>query len=138
MKLKDGYLSEEDLMQLIMDVEEHELVSAPPGLLDSILGEVESQETNRIVPIVSREHKQREFQRYCMRVITSVAAAIALVFLAPSMGNMKIAELPSRQELVGKGITREEALKETGLINQVLNLLENEIGGLSNETEKKE
>ena len=51
---------------------------------------------------------------------------------------MKIAELPSRQELVGKGITREEALKETGLINQVLNLLENEIGGLSNETEKKE
>lgn len=138
MSLEKDYLSEEELMQLILEVEEHELVPAPPELLENILKEVEAPGESRIIPIDSKKDKNREFRRYCIRVITSVAAAIALVFLTPNVGSMKVSEMPSRQELVGKGITREEALKETGFINQVLNLLESEIGGLSNETEKKE
>lgn len=136
MKLGKNYLSDEELMQLIRDVEEHELVTAPPGLVESILKEVEISEGRKIVPVASK--KEKEFRRYSIRVITSVAAAIAIVFLTPSEGNIKVSKVPSRQELIGKGITREEALKETGLINQLLNLLENEIGGLSDETEKKE
>lgn len=138
MRLEKDYLSEEELMQLILDVEEHELVSAPPGLLENILKEVEEQVESKPIPITSRVDKTKEFRRYCIRVITSVAAAIAIVFLTPNVENMKVTNAPSRQELVGKGITREEALKGTGFINQVLNLLESEIGGLSNETEKKE
>lgn len=137
MKL-EGYLSEEELMQLILDVEENDLVSAPVGLLDSILKEVETLEESKIISSNSKENKTKEFQRYCIRVITSVAAAIAIVFLTPNVGTVKGFSMSSRQELVGKSITREEALKETGLINRILNLVENQIGGLLNETEKKE
>lgn len=138
MKLEENYLTDEQLMQLIQDVEENELVSAPPGLLDTILQEVEKAEKAQIKPITSRENRVKEFRRYCIRVITSVAAAVAIIFFTPNLESLEKVDVPSRQELVGENISREEALKENGVIDQIINILNNEIGGLSYETEKKE
>lgn len=138
MKLEENYLTDEQLMQLILDVEENELVSAPPGLLDTILQEVEKAEKAQIKPITSRENRVKEFRRYCIRVITSVAAAVAIIFFTPNLESLEKVDVPSRQELVGENISREEALKENGVIDQIINILNNEIGGLSYETEKKE
>lgn len=138
MKLEENYLTDEQLMQLIQDVEENELVSAPPGLLDTILQEVEKAEKAQIKPITSRENRVKEFRRYCIRVITSVAAAVSIIFFTPNLESLEKVDVPSRQELVGENISREEALKETGVIDQIINILNNEIGGLSYETEKKE
>lgn len=138
MKLEENYLTDEQLMQLILDVEENELVSAPPGLLDTILQEVEKAEKAQIKPITSRENRVKEFRRYCIRVITSVAAAVSIIFFTPNLESLEKVDVPSRQELVGENISREEALKENGVIDQIINILNNEIGGLSYETEKKE
>lgn len=126
MKIEDGYLTDEELNQLILEVEKNELVSAAPGIMDEILTKIETQKTKQHLSV---ESKRKEFQRYCIRVITSVAAAVALVFLTSNMGDMKVSEVPSRQELVGTIVTREEVLNETGVINQIKNLLNKKIGG---------
>lgn len=129
MKLENGYLSDEDLEQLILEVEEHELVAAPPSLIDKILTEVERQEDAKVEVFASRERKVKEFRRYCIRVITSAAAAVAIVFLAPNMKSTEVTKIPSRQELIGTSITREEALNDAGVFTQILNSLNNKIGG---------
>lgn len=129
MKLVDGYLSDEELAKLILEVEEQELVPAPPEMMGEILTKLETQKSEQTMQVRSIESKRKEFYRYCMRVITSVAAAVALVFLMPNMESVERLEVPSRQELVGSTITREEALNKAGVITQIMNFLNKKIGG---------
>lgn len=101
------YLSDMDLEALIMQIEQQELVVAPPDLKDRILREVQaetksqteaetkvleescalegeqSKEKTKIFYSQSRKSKATEFRRYCFRVWTSVAAAILLIFMLP-------------------------------------------------------
>jgi len=110
------YLSDEELEQLIFTVEQQELVAAPPELLDRILkGVEESQESDR-----SPNNKVREFRSYCFRVLTSVAAAIVIVFLLPELQNIQFPEVSTRQNIVvsGKYATKEEALMDKGILAQ--------------------
>ncbi len=81
---KLNYISDDELERLINQVEQEELVAAPPDLMESIL---ES----------AGKTKKKEFTGYCFRVITSVAAAVALVFLLP--------ELTDRMNLNGRPVT---------------------------------
>lgn len=179
MKMKSEekeYLSDEELLQLIMQVEEHELVPAPPNMLDEILAHVEVQldeslenkairvdefsempasKTSTVfvntdaeqagirnmasfpvdtakAQLRSQETKRKEFYQYCIRVITSVAAAIAIIFAIPGMEPVKTSEIPSKQEMVGAVITREEALRETEFfpeIQDMWNLYNKKDGG---------
>ena len=97
MKLDQNYLSDEELEAFITDIEEHDLVSAPPELLNQILHTIELSESC-IKPITSFEMQRKktiEFRKYCLQVITSVAAAIVLVFLFPMSIQMQKLELPS-------------------------------------------
>ncbi len=127
---KWNYISEEELEQLIRKVEQDELVPAPPGLTENIL---------RAVAV----RRKNEFSAYCFRVITSVAAAIALVFLAPELptlmqqtvlktefGRQEVPSreevtdsVPSREEVVQaeKTPARDEVINDTGFIERVLN-----------------
>ena len=66
------YISDEQLEQLIAEVEQSELIPAPPEMKDRILDGMD-------------DRKIREFRRYCFQVITSVAAAVAVVFLLPAI-----------------------------------------------------
>lgn len=100
MKLDQNYLSEEELDLLISDIEEHDLVQAPPDLLNQILYTIEESipfENN--TSLLEKDSLQRkktiEFRKYCLQVITSVAAAIVLVFLLPTSMQMQKSELPS-------------------------------------------
>lgn len=154
MSEKLNYISDEELERLIFQVEQDELVAAPPDLMESILeaaknsGVQEELSTAKVVLLPAVERK-KEFRVYCFRVITSVAAAVALVFLLPELTNRmnvngvpipepveksvvvgtvpdraEVAKtVPDRASVVGIQITpsKEEVLNDTGFIEQVIN-----------------
>ncbi len=138
-----NYISDEALEQLINQVEQKELVAAPPDLMERILEAAGA--TKEIVPqpapvIPVKRETKKEFYAYCIRVITSVAAALALIFLlpelsgrikqtAPEIGNQEVPDwedvvdvVPSRDEVVMAVLipTKEEVLDDTGFIKRVL------------------
>lgn len=149
-----NYISDEELERLMAQVEQEELVAAPPDLMESILeaaefsGAREELSTAKVIPLSAAERK-REFRAYCFRVITSVAAAIALAFLLPELTNRMnvsgvpipepvdkstvVGTVPDREEIVrtvpdratvvGVQVTpsKEEVLNDTGFIEQVIN-----------------
>ncbi|MBR5508529.1 MAG: hypothetical protein IKV59_00595 [Lachnospiraceae bacterium] len=78
MKCREDYLSDLELEWLIRDVEQSELVGAPPDLAEQIWYRIKTPD------------KKREFRRYCVRVMTSVAAAIAVVFLLPEVSDSRL------------------------------------------------
>ena len=130
-----NYISDAELEQLISQVEQDELVAAPPDLMENILDAVTA--------------KRKEFRMYCFRVISSVAAAVALVFYLPELTDrmniksipiVEIAEksdvvetVPVRADVVktvpdkatvvvAKPIpSKDEVLNETGFIEKVIN-----------------
>lgn len=125
MKLENEYLSDEELEQLILDVEQHELVAAPPEILGRVLDNIEAaqkksnhkEEQNRI-----SSSKVREFRSYCFRVMTSVAAAIVIIFLLPELLNTQLPDVLPRQDIVaqGKYATKEDAMNDTGILMRTL------------------
>lgn len=132
---KLNYISDDELERLINQVEQEELAAAPPDLMESILE-------------AAGKTKKKEFAAYCFRVITSVAAAVALVFLLPELthgmnvngaASQKHPEksevvqtvpsyadvavpVPSKNEVVtGKAVpSKEEVLDDTGLLEKVI------------------
>lgn len=111
MMIHNEYLTDEELEQLISEVEEADLVPAPPDLKDNILSAVfgqmyakdEKNETEGVQEIEDvpnpppengktfdgrkseeiKKRKKREFAGYCFRVGMSVAAAVAFIFIMP-------------------------------------------------------
>lgn len=128
MNIENKYLSDAELDLLILEVEENELITAPPEFAVDVMTKI----------IVLEEKKKNiEFQRYCIRVLSSVAAAIALVFFMPNIEPEGGAELPTRQELIGETISREEALDDRKFLTKLMSSLNREIGGILDETEKE-
>ena len=115
------YLTDEELEQLIADVEINDLVSAPPDLAEDICAEIERP------PAKVVHNKKKEFQQYCFRVITSVAAAILLIFIMPKVSemNLKFSEVmqettgPEKSHVSLRYATKEEALNDTGFFGKV-------------------
>lgn len=130
------YLSDMELEALIVQIEQQELVMAPPDLKDRILGKVyaeaKAQETAKVyaekktqeseedhtpererpkekVQILywkKQKAKTEEFRRYCFRVWTSVAAAILLIFMFPVISGQN-ADLGRGS--IGNGFSSREA-----------------------------
>jgi len=130
MNEKVNYLSDEELEQLILQVEQKELVSAPPDLMEIVL---------------DAAARKKEFYAYCFRVVTSAAAAIALVFLLPELsGWMKqkvspdfvqtvykqtvpayeivVEQVPGKDEVLATQSipSKEEVLNDTGFMERVI------------------
>lgn len=147
MRFDNGYLSDEELEQLILQVEQQELVAAPPGLMDNILEELEKSQQSEW----SSGNKIKEFRGYCFRVMTSVAAAVAIVFLIPELMNTGVSEIPLKQSAImtAKYTTKEEALNDKGLLVQTfggvnifdndkqLNIFDERDGGWFDETKER-
>lgn len=120
--MKMEYLTDEELEQLIADVEVNDLIAAPPGLYEEILTKVEDvskEEMHHIektMPVT--RNKKREYRRYCFQVITSMAAAIAIVFLLPAMRENQNLEVPKEQKIFGASVyeTKQEALEDKGIL----------------------
>lgn len=126
---ENKYLSDEELEKLILDVEEEKLILAPPDLLENILSSVDdfeekiSFEPSRIEiedtiteiskppEIIDFNQKKSEFRKYCFRVVSSMAAAIALLILIPGIIGVQESEIPSKASVVSEKVrTREEAI----------------------------
>ncbi len=134
MKLGKEYLTDEELEQLILDVEQKDLVAAPPDLVDDIMAGIDAasgmhsgngegaEYGRRPEQRGGSEHKVKEFRDYCFRVLTSVAAAVAIVFLLPGLADSRHQDVPARQEMVtpGKYATKEEAMNDVGILSQTL------------------
>ena len=128
MSIENGYFTEEELNALILEVEENELVSAPPEFAEGVMAKIAQFDERK---------KTIEFRRYCIRVLGSMAAAIALVFLMPDIEAKEAGELPARQDVIGDTVTREEALDDRTFLTKLMGNLSQEIGGILNETEKE-
>ena len=124
MKYKE-YLTDTELESLILEVEQNELVSAPPNLQDQIL-EVLDQEAKALEERNARD-KVIEYKRYRFRVMTTVAAAVLVVFLLPRLEDLQQQEtelnrLPMKHEMVMKSRyeTKEDALNDSGMLETML------------------
>ena len=120
-----NYISDDELEQLICQVEENELVTAPPDLMGSILEAVElvtrseglHGEVAPVISVKSYNVRKKEFYAYCFRVITSVAAAVVLVFLLPeltdrmSINGIHSQEQVNKWDVVGTVPVQEEVVK---------------------------
>ena len=121
MKLEKNYLSDEALNALIADIEEHDLVSAPPELLNHVLDKIEASEPyiKAFSSFEVQKKKKVEFRTYCIQVITSVAAAILLIFLLPtSIPKVEVPAIPSKNMILEdqiiktkEDVTNQEKLK---------------------------
>lgn len=66
-----GYLSDEELTSFISDIEENELVSAPPFVKEKVFNEID------------KVKQIAEYNRYRNKVIAGVAAAIVMTSFLP-------------------------------------------------------
>lgn len=81
------YLSEEELLKLISDIENEDIVKAPPDILENILSQVQAEGTDKPPASEQKEisliERRRYFIKYCLMTALSAAAAIALTFSLP-------------------------------------------------------
>ncbi|MBQ3516715.1 MAG: hypothetical protein IJA29_05765 [Lachnospiraceae bacterium] len=79
MIIQNEYLSDDELQELIAETEA-DMVPAPPGLKEDILAALFGESNS-----TKREHRRQslEFARYCIRVIATVAAAVAFIMIMP-------------------------------------------------------
>ena len=118
MNLNNRYLSDEELNALICEIEQDDLIMAPPELKVKVL--------HRAVD------KKREFAGYCFRVITSVAAAIVMLVLLPkgeAISNFEM-KIPSREEVLKtqEYVSKEEALNKKSYVKKMIENIAIRIG----------
>lgn len=111
------YLTDDELVQLMTEVETEDLVAAPPDLMENVCSCLES-------------NSKKEYRRYCFRVWTSVAAAVALVFLIPRWINV-LDTYQSKDNRINQISVFEDVLGGNRMFDQVssFKLFEEENGG---------
>ncbi len=119
------YLSDEELESLMQEIEQNELVSAPPDLQDQIL-EVLAQEAKAPAERSARD-KIIEYKRFRFQVMTTVAAAVLAVFLLPRLESLQQQEIEivkpiAKHEFAmqSRYKTKEEALNDSGMLETML------------------
>ncbi|MBE5870522.1 MAG: hypothetical protein E7294_04590 [Lachnospiraceae bacterium] len=95
MRKTESYLADEELNRLIREVEAGDMAVPPPDMAQNILKRLEEEEKqNQRTTKGSKEKDvvryqqirgQKEYRSYCIRVVTSVAAAILLLFTVPQL-----------------------------------------------------
>ncbi len=106
MKKDVEYLTDTELENLIQMVEQKELLPAPPDLKEQIL------ETLGEENIIA-------FKRYRFRVLTTVAAAVLVIFLLPGFESSQ-QHRPREEVRQNRYATKEEALNDSGILNTLL------------------
>ena len=113
------YLTDAELECLIRETEQTELVPAPPDMQELIL-EVWEREQDKVL----------EFKRFRFQVLTTVAAAVLLVFWLPKLENLpkqesKFGTLLAKYEYYeymtqDRYESKEEALNDSGMLENIL------------------
>lgn len=119
------YLTDTELDILIQEIEQSELVFTPPDLQDQIM-EAWNQEMHALEERKARE-RVIEYKRYRFRVMTTVAAAVLVVFLIPRLESLRQQEIESAQPLMKQEVvmksryeTKEDALNDSGVLETML------------------
>lgn len=99
--MKMEYLTDTELENMICQIEENELVKAPPDLSEHLLKVLEQE-------------KIMEFRRYRFRVLTTAAAAILVVFLFPGFENKRM-DTEKRSFLFRQEMMTEERMQPNEL-----------------------
>ena len=125
MKKHMDYLKDTDIERLIREIEQNELVSAPPDLQDQIM-KVLNQDMHALEERKARD-KVTEYKRYRFRVMTTVAAAVMVVFLLSKLESLQQQEAEearplTKHEIVMKSRyeTKEDALNDNGMLESML------------------
>ena len=119
------YLTDAELEELICELEQGDMVQAPPDMKECIMDALEQEERQKQNSIIA-------YKRYRFRVLTTVAASVALVFLLPKLEGLQHTEVglfkpaQMQEEVLQREeyATREEALSDIGM-------LENWLGGVN-------
>lgn len=80
----NGYMTDEELLKLISDVEENDIVEAPPQLAEKVIEKVNKK--NRVL----------EYRRFRNRVIASVAAILVVTISGPKW----LAHIPEKEMFI--------------------------------------
>lgn len=84
-----GYLSDEELMNLIGQVEAEEMLHAPIHLKRNVFAQIHSEK---------RGARKRQVFVYRAKVLTAMAAALAVLIFMPNDGVKRMFDTPVRQE----------------------------------------
>lgn len=117
------YLTDTDLESIILELEQGELVPAPPDMLIEILETLEQETSEQETQ--KRKEKIIAYKRYRFQVLATVAAAVLAVFILPKFTNPQqqkkdFVEHKYEFEVQSRYETKEEALKDRGLLEKVL------------------
>lgn len=117
------YLTDKDLESIVLELEQSELVPAPPDMLSEILDTLEQKTLERKTQ--TKQEKIIAYKRYRFQVLATVAAAVLAVFLLPKFANLQrqekdFVEHKYEFELRNRYETKEEALNDKGLLEKVL------------------
>lgn len=121
--MKEEYLSEEELMVLIAKVEETEMVPAPFYLKESIL-EKAKKESKELVRLESKQSAQIQFLSFSFKVALATAAAIAVLFIAPTEIKL-VSNVPERS--VQEATFTEKIVGKSNELCEFLNKFTNQI-----------
>jgi len=126
------YLTDAELESMILELEQHDIVPAPPDLQEQILEALEKEMPSRETVELkssedrSRQEKIRVFRRFRFQVLTSVAATVLVVLLLPKFEDflkpLQKQVYTKKQEYVmqSRYETKEEALNDSGMLETLL------------------
>lgn len=111
---ENEYLSDDELVQLIQEVEQGNMIPAPFYLKQEILHKVREEEARQ-----AARSAKIQFITYSCKVALATAAAVAVLLLAPSQfrnvtGNMY--REPARTEKISKKIEAKSYFVSEGLM----------------------
>ena len=112
-----AYLSDEELLSLIEDTEKNFDLAAPPDLAVNVISRITAAEEARAN---AYRLKKAEYRRFCIKVGFAVAAAIAIIIVAPFVAPRLKGEYYEKTgitSIAGEGVIpdKSEALKDSNI-----------------------
>lgn len=109
------YMSDDELLKMIEDVESEGLVQAPANIKSEVLKKIDTENLKN-----HQKKKTVEFYRYSARVVFAIAAALLLLVISPGFIS-ETKEIPTKEEVTA-------VRQKDFIISNVENIF-NEMGG---------
>ncbi|MBP3505771.1 MAG: hypothetical protein J6K43_05140 [Lachnospiraceae bacterium] len=145
--MEQGYITDQELLNLIEDVEEHAMLKAPGYLKQQMLQEIRQMEQSQKTTVVKnvRYHIRKQMILYEIKTISGIAAALIILFLMPisaqSQQNMTKEEYYAQQEqsaTSGLNKVTEGILEHVNIITERVWNLPKKQDALENDNQKQE
>lgn len=108
--MNNEYLSDEELLKLISDVEQNSMISAPSYLKSDILSKIE--DTEKSMAAAKKKAKTIEFVTYRLKIVVAMAAAIGIFCVLPYKMPSQTDRIVKDRELPSIGVSSKYDRKE--------------------------